>query len=380
MRVCPVCHRSLAEGATVCERPDCRYAVAAPRRTAKRPPPPPRHVQLEARPAHGGRDAPPASGAGAIRSRWFAAAGLATLLIVLGGAAWFFVAFDRRRSAEQQAVAVRPPDGAPTPPGATAQNAGSPADEPAPEIVSNRDRKTDAAKELPGKSPDQPPAALGQAAGDPEATLGLMATRPQPPLGQVADEPAKLSEPSAPPLALPAPPPPATFAERTKPKTVELLEQYGGAAESQAAVEEGLDWPARHQAYDGHWGADCVGAAPTSQCERAHCCDRAGQPFEAAQTGLAVLAFQAGGHYNFNGQKYSDNVERGLRWLLERQSTSFTDPPSPRAAPQGGWIVGSQNPSAALIVAGNAPFQQYFMYEHAIATLALCEACAVAIA
>jgi hypothetical protein len=57
---------------------------------------------------------------------------------------------------------------------------------------------------------------------------------------------------------------------------------------------------------------------------------------------------------------------RGLDYLVEEQ------------APDGS-IVGSQNPSSEQINAG-ANFQQYFMFEHAIATFAVCEACAMAVA
>ena len=173
------------------------------------------------------------------------------------------------------------------------------------------------------------------------------------------------------PAGLPAAPvvpaePPAIFAERTKPKTVELLAKLGGTERSQAAVEDGLNWLARHQAYDGHWGADCVGGGQSSRCEPQHACDGAGQAYEAAQTGLALLAFQAGGHYYFNEQKYSETVNRGLHWLVDEQSQ--------------GWIVGSQNLGASLLEGGSGRFQQHFMYEHAIAAFALCEACAVAVA
>jgi hypothetical protein len=201
--------------------------------------------------------------------------------------------------------------------------------------------------------------------------LGLAADKSPTGLPVEPEKPAIIAKPEAglpaePPLAIPAPQPVALFAERTKPKTVELLEKLGGTAQSQAAVEDGLNWLARHQAYDGHWGADCVGAGQSSRCEPQHACDGAGQPYEAAQTGLVVLAFQAGGHYYFNDQKYSKTVDRGLRWMVEQQSK--------------GWIVGSQNLTASLPVRGGGGFDRSFMYEHAIATFALCEACAVALA
>jgi hypothetical protein len=76
-----------------------------------------------------------------------------------------------------------------------------------------------------------------------------------------------------------------------------------------------------------------------------------------AQTGLAVLAFQAGGHYSYNNSKYSDVVRRGLDWLAEHQ-----------------------HQDGALVTPLQSPRHGYYMYEHGIATFALAEACAVAIA
>lgn len=296
--------------------------------------------------------------------------------------AWHFAVRQQPAAAPDKAVAVRP---APTPPApATPTETAPPVpNEPAP-IPKNGSGKRDQPQVAPTLLPteekgDSLPSNIENPKSQtpqPDEPLGLLSEGRPDPAAQPADPPEKLGIvgerpqtglPAGPPLALPAPQPTATYAERTKPKTLELLAQYGGTEQSQAAVEEGLNWLARHQAYDGHWGADCLAAGPISRCEPAHPCDGAGNPFEAAQTGLAVLAFQAGGHYYFNEQKYSDNVERGLRWLVERQAP-------------GGWIVGSQNPSPSQIATGNAPFQQYFMYEHAIATFALCESCAVALA
>lgn len=80
-----------------------------------------------------------------------------------------------------------------------------------------------------------------------------------------------------------------------------------------------------------------------------------------AQTGLALLAFQAGGNYWFHvpntkdAELYVDHVKSGLD-----------------------WIVQNQKPSGGLHDAGSANTGQYFMYEHGIATFALAEACATA--
>jgi hypothetical protein len=66
---------------------------------------------------------------------------------------------------------------------------------------------------------------------------------------------------------------------------------------------------------------------------------------------MALLAFQGGGFFWFNETDYSAQVKRGLDWLILQQQ-------------QDGCI-------------GN-PRGHYFMYEHAIATFALAEACATA--
>ena len=195
---------------------------------------------------------------------------------------------------------------------------------------------------------------------------GMIADKPT---GLLADAPRKrepLGVAQEPKLGVVADAPKALYEERTKPKTAEWLGERGGTIESQKAVEDGLNWLARHQGVDGHWGADCLGNDPNSRCDRSAPCQGTGDAYEIAQTGMALLAFQAAGHYYFNGQKYSDQVKKGLDYFVQEQ------------APDGS-IVGSQNPAPAEINAG-ARFNRYFMYEHAMGTFALCEACAVAVA
>ncbi|MFH1921034.1 MAG: prenyltransferase/squalene oxidase repeat-containing protein, partial [Planctomycetota bacterium] len=106
----------------------------------------------------------------------------------------------------------------------------------------------------------------------------------------------------------------------------------------------------------------CLGtAAPESRCENDAPCTGPGKTYEMAHTGLAVLAFQAGGHYYFNSNTYSDVVREGLDWMVEHQR------------PDGG-LIGSAKPG------GSVQFHKHFMYEHGIAAFALNEACAVATA
>ena len=157
----------------------------------------------------------------------------------------------------------------------------------------------------------------------------------------------------------------------------------GGSKDSETGVAAGLDWLARHQADDGHWGPDCLTSEPASKCEQEHPCDAPGMPFPIAQTGLAILAFQAGGHYYFNERKYSGHVKKGLDWLVKQQHTDgalMTDEAQSGAPfPGVGGALRIRTKSPRL---PRAPVQFHrlrnFMYEHGIATFAIAEACAVA--
>jgi hypothetical protein len=146
-----------------------------------------------------------------------------------------------------------------------------------------------------------------------------------------------------------------------------LISQLGGSPESERAVQAGLDWLIRHQAEDGSWSNACLGSKseqPSSLCEATGPpCSVPGGYFVTAQTGLALLALQAAGHYDFNKQRYSRQVRRGLIWLTEHQS------PAGRLRAEG--LVGPRPVLGAPVDSGA------FMYEHAIATFALAEACAV---
>jgi len=137
-------------------------------------------------------------------------------------------------------------------------------------------------------------------------------------------------------------------------KRIDVVKQ-GGTQESFEAVKSGLDWLVRHQALDGSWSSVCVGPGAESRCERYAACTGPGEPYPFAQTGLALLALQGDGHFDFSGQ-YSGHVRRGLAWLVQQQH------------PDGGLHSGS--------IASNG----YYMYEHGMAAFALCEACAVAVA
>ncbi|MGH7140719.1 MAG: hypothetical protein ACREHD_33725, partial [Pirellulales bacterium] len=369
------CHRPVPDTATKCPHQGCGHAFPGAHTGVKRPPPPPTRVHGAGNDAHPATPGPigPQGAVGARSSRgrllvWLFAMLVGSAAVSAGLLA--YLPWSQKKEAAPVEVATEPL----RPTSKTAAKAAAP--------PSRQTSDKTAPPQQPGKvSPKEGDAASTEPAlkGEtsptkPDKSLGIVADKQK---GMVADEPTGLladAHPKPEPLAVPEEPKLAIvadttkglYAERTKPKTPELLAERGGTVESQKAVEDGLNWLARHQGQDGHWGADCLGTDPNSRCDQKAPCQETGQAYEIAQTGLALLAFQAAGHYYFNGQKYSSHVQKGLDYFVQEQ------------APDGS-IVGSQNPSAEQIKAG-ASFQQHFMYEHAMGTFALCEACAVAIA
>ena len=148
------------------------------------------------------------------------------------------------------------------------------------------------------------------------------------------------------------------YAKRTMARREEWIGAYGGTPETEKAVKAALEWLARHQLTEGAWSNRGLEKGSETRCEASDPCSRPGRPHDMAHTGLALLAFQAGGHYHFNGAAHSATVKQGLDWL-----------------------VSHQRPDGALVDAhpkdGHA---QYFMYQHGIAAFALADACAAAVA
>ena len=105
---------------------------------------------------------------------------------------------------------------------------------------------------------------------------------------------------------------------------------------SEAAVDGALEWLARSQRPDGHWDGE-------EKFKR----DDPGMNTDPGVTGLALLALLAAGNSEVSGA-YSDNVRRGVRWLISKQE-----------------------PDGAI----GMDYEGHLGYHHAIAGLALAEAC-----
>jgi hypothetical protein len=113
-----------------------------------------------------------------------------------------------------------------------------------------------------------------------------------------------------------------------------------------AAVAEALRWLAEHQSEDGSWDSD--GFDRRCRERGADPCWGAGDAqHDVGATGLALLAFLGDGNTTREGP-YKDVVAKGIKWLKDHQ-----DPDT--------GLIGER--------VGHA-----FLYGHAIATTALCEA------
>jgi hypothetical protein len=147
---------------------------------------------------------------------------------------------------------------------------------------------------------------------------------------------------------------PGGFGGRSGATRVRMVMEGGGNAISEAAVARGLEWLAIHQAPDGRWSLEGFNAHAKDQygakgkaftCN----CEGRGQKNDVAGSAFGVLPFLAAGitHKPITGDKkqavdYTKTVEAALKFIMSKQDKS------------NGSLGG--------------------MYEHGLATIALCEA------
>jgi hypothetical protein len=119
-----------------------------------------------------------------------------------------------------------------------------------------------------------------------------------------------------------------------------------GGAGVQQALKDGLEWLKNHQSDDGSW--DCDGFSMNCGKIGNTVCDGGGySTHDVGVTGIALLAFLGDGNTTNEGP-YRDVVSNGITWLKNQQ-----------------------DPDIGLI--GDSASHD-FIYNHAIATLAICEA------
>ena len=118
----------------------------------------------------------------------------------------------------------------------------------------------------------------------------------------------------------------------------------GGTLESEQAVERALDWLAAHQLPGGGWSLVHDGGKCNGQCKN----NGSGARYEPAATGLALLAFLGAGYTHKSG-KHQKAVNDGVYYLKQ--------------------IMEEANNAGSFLHQSERG-----MYNHGIATFALCEA------
>jgi hypothetical protein len=121
-------------------------------------------------------------------------------------------------------------------------------------------------------------------------------------------------------------------------KDREALEQSSMEPQTELAIERGLEFLASHQRTDGSWRLQDFDTEVLMRSD-------------TAATALSLLAFQGAG-YTHKQFKYATTVSQALQFLVQNQRAN-------------GDLYIPQNPASD---------QNAWLYSHAIATLALCEA------
>jgi hypothetical protein len=137
----------------------------------------------------------------------------------------------------------------------------------------------------------------------------------------------------------------SSMAGRRSENRARLALENGGSAESEQAVERALAYLAQHQLNDGSWSM-LFAQACDGQCSPS--CEGL-DPRRFAATGLALLCFLGAGKTDMDEQ-YGQTVSKGVYFLLQNLRTNSSS----------GYWVGTEASAQ--------------MYEHGIATLAICEA------
>jgi hypothetical protein len=134
----------------------------------------------------------------------------------------------------------------------------------------------------------------------------------------------------------------------------ENLVARGGGAGTEDAVRAALRWLARHQSPDGSWSA----AGFASQCAGTKCPGAGQAVFDTGVTGLSLLAFLGAGYSHLSRDETADPVRPG-------QTLRFGDVVKSGLK----WLMANQDPDGCV-----GPRKGHYMYNHAIAALALSEA------
>ena len=115
-------------------------------------------------------------------------------------------------------------------------------------------------------------------------------------------------------------PVPKMYQLRTAGDRLKILESRGGSIETEQSVEAALLWLANHQETDGRWNSSKYGGGTETKVF-GHDRDGAGANADTGITGLALLAFLAGGHSHMDGP-WQETVRDGIEFLISKQDSA----------------------------------------------------------
>jgi hypothetical protein len=128
----------------------------------------------------------------------------------------------------------------------------------------------------------------------------------------------------------------------------------GPTPDTESAVIAALKWLAHHQNPDGSWGAEGFSA----QCTGGRCSGAGERDFDTGVSALSLLAFLGAGYSHLSRDEFPDPIQpdRTLKFgEVVKKSVQ--------------WLISHQDPEGCIGERG-----QKYMYNHAIAALALSEA------
>lgn len=123
----------------------------------------------------------------------------------------------------------------------------------------------------------------------------------------------------------------------------------GHTIETERAVAAALLWFNRHRNANGSWSLTHF----TAHCGANPCTGAGSTDSDVAATSLALLTFLAAGETHKQNGPYQTTVQQGLYWLMKQQAA-------------GGDMSGAGGRRMSL--------SRHQMYDHALATITLCEA------
>ena len=141
---------------------------------------------------------------------------------------------------------------------------------------------------------------------------------------------------------------PETYRSRRLEQRRAIALKNGGSEQSEKAVEASLKWMASIQEPAGYWSASRHGGGAVKKDPQGHDRKDGGLHADSGITGLVVLSYLGAGYTHEEG-KYSDVIQRAIKWLIAQQQ-------------QNGYLGGGRA----------SEYDQ--MYCHAMATFALAEA------